>query len=170
MVLEEGTMRVLGAVLALTVAALTVMSASFGAQAAGPRFNCKHAKKGAERMVCSSEELSALDLELAGLYGRTQIELRKWDALSGEERAARLAARPRCLRSCLRMHLEFLSPANPRAAQLAALKQDREKWEAAIAAHRKREARRHPLPGAGVRPSFARLNRDGACAAEWTSG
>jgi uncharacterized protein len=68
MVLEEGTMRgLLGAVLALTV-----MSASFGAQAAGPSFNCKHAKKGAERMVCSSEELSALDLELVGLYGRTQ--------------------------------------------------------------------------------------------------
>jgi uncharacterized protein len=65
----------LGAVLALTVAAFTVMSASFGAQAAGQSFNCKHGKKGAERMVCSSEELSALDLELAGLCGRTQIEL-----------------------------------------------------------------------------------------------
>ena len=50
----------LGAVLALMV-----MSAPFGAQAAGPSFSCKHAKKGAERMVCSSEELSALDLELA---------------------------------------------------------------------------------------------------------
>ena len=75
----------LGAVLALTVAALTVMSASFGAQAAGPSFNCKHAKKGAERMVCSSEELSALDLELVGLYGRTQIELPKWDALAAKK-------------------------------------------------------------------------------------
>ena len=75
----------LGAVLALTVAALTVMSASFGAQAAGPSFNCKHAKKGAERMVCSSEELSVLDLELAGLYGRTQIELPKWDALAAKK-------------------------------------------------------------------------------------
>ena len=34
-------------------------------------------------MVCSSEE--ALDLELAGLYGRTQIELPKWDALAAKK-------------------------------------------------------------------------------------
>ena len=134
-----------------------------------PSFNCQHAKKGAERMVCSSEELSALDLELAGLRQNPDRTSQAGRA-RGEERAARLAARPRCLRSCLRVHLEFLSPAHPRAAQLAALKQDREKWEAAIAAHRNGEARRHPLPGAGVRPSFARWNRDGACAAEWTSG
>ena len=70
----------LGAVLALMV-----MSAPFGAQAAGPSFSCKHAKKGAERMVCSSEELSAFDLELAGLYGRTQIELPKWDARAAKK-------------------------------------------------------------------------------------
>jgi|GEM_PF-2564234 uncharacterized protein len=36
-------------------------------------------------MVCSSEELSAFDLELAGLYGRTQIELPKWDARAAKK-------------------------------------------------------------------------------------
>ena len=42
-------------------------------------------QEGAERMVCNSEELSALDLELAGLYGRTQIELPKWNALAAKK-------------------------------------------------------------------------------------
>jgi uncharacterized protein len=36
-------------------------------------------------MVCSSEELSALDLELAGLYQRTQIELPDWSARAAKK-------------------------------------------------------------------------------------
>jgi uncharacterized protein len=62
------------------VLALTVVAGPGGALAGGPSFNCKYAAKAAERAVCGDPSLSALDLELAGLYFRTQSDLPKGDA------------------------------------------------------------------------------------------
>jgi uncharacterized protein len=58
------------------------------AGAAGPSFNCKYAKKPAERAVCHDAELSALDLELAGLNNRAKLELAPGDgrAVKKEQR------------------------------------------------------------------------------------
>ena len=66
-----------GSVLVLVAALVAIPGA---AQAGGPSFNCKYASKAAEYAICNSPTLSALDLELAGLYNQTQIALPKWDA------------------------------------------------------------------------------------------
>ncbi|MCK7614707.1 MliC family protein [Roseibium sediminicola] len=74
-------MRVLGIVLATLFAALFWSSASLAAE---PAFDCAKAESSAEKLICSNDELAALDRKLAEIYGGAVDVVKSLDAGADE--------------------------------------------------------------------------------------
>lgn len=100
--------------------AVSLLSAAivFGAESAGPSFNCAAAQTATEKLICSDPGLSALDLRMARLFAAERADPAKASAVLADQRKwiaddRNKCADTDCLRAAYQSRITALTPATP---------------------------------------------------------